>query len=377
MNIAISARTLSEEPGDGIGWFTYEVIRRMAHRHPGDMFYLISDKKYNKPPFVSRNIEYIHLAPRNRHPVMWYFWHQFLLRHLLRRLKADVFLGPDGIIPLRSPVPCVSVIHDLNHCHRPGDIPFFARHYYRHFFPRFARDAARVATVSKFSAEDIANEYGIPREKIDVVYNGVSGMFFPLPEAEAEKIRKKVSGGKPYFLFVSNFSPRKNVVTLVKSFDLFRKESGLDYNLVLAGGRLFLNGELDQAVKESPYKDSIIFTGKMSREHLRKLYGSALAFVFVPWFEGFGIPVIEAMRCGAPCIVSDNSSLPEISGGAGLYVSAADTKAIAGAMGRLAREPALRHYLGDLGIKNSLRFSWDDTAKQMYRTILKTVYPDA
>jgi glycosyltransferase involved in cell wall biosynthesis len=377
MKIAISARTLSEQPRDGIAWFTFEFINRMVHNHPEHTFYLISDKKYVKPPVVCHNAEYIHLAPRNRHPLVTLLWHQMLLKHLIRRLEADIFIGPDGIIPLGCNIPTISVIHDLNHVHRPGDIPFFTRHFYRLFFPLYAKSAKRIATVSKFSAEDISSVYGIKPDKIDVVYNGVSGMFFPISDSEADEYRKSLTGGKPYFVFVSNFSPRKNVATLVKAFDRFRKDSGLDYVLVLAGGRLYLNDELDRAINESPYSDSVIFTGRMSHEELRKVYGAAVAFVFVPWFEGFGIPVIEAMRCGTPCIVSDNSSLPEVSGSAGLCVSAADTEAIARAMARLANEPALRRNLRDKGIKNSLRFSWDDTAIQMYNCILKALDPNA
>ncbi|HPT12419.1 MAG TPA: glycosyltransferase family 1 protein [Bacteroidales bacterium] len=377
MKIAISARTLSGQPRDGIAWFTFEFISRMVRNHPEHTFFLISDKRYQKPPFVLHNAQFIHLAPRNRHPIITVLWHQMLLKHLLRRLKVDIFIGPDGVIPLRCSIPCISVIHDLNHVHRPDDIPFFSRHFYRYYFPRYAKSATRIATVSKFSADDISAVYDIKPYKIDVVYNGVSGMFFPTSEAEADDYRNSLTGGKPYFVFVSNFSPRKNVGTLIKAFDRFRSESGSDYALVLAGGRLYLNDELDRAVNESPYKDSIIFTGRMDREELRKAYGAALAFVFIPWFEGFGIPVIEAMRCGTPCIVSDNSSLPEVSGGAALCVNAADTEACARAMIRIANEPALRRILRDKGIKNSLRFSWDDTAIQMYNSVLNALDPNA
>ena len=373
MKIAISARTLSSEPGDGIAWFTFEFIKRMVQSHPEDSFYLISDRRYRKLPVYSRNVKYIHLPLRNRHPLIALFWHQVMLKHTLRRLGADVFVGPDGFIPLGCTTPCISVIHDLNHCHRPGDIPFFTRHFYRYFFPRFAGQAARIVTVSQFSAADISSVYGIPAAKIDVVYNGVSGQFFPVTDDEAENYRLKLTGGRPYFVFVSNFSPRKNVPTLIKAFERFRADSSADYALVLAGSRLYLNGELDRAIRESSYADSVIFTGRLSRDELRKVYGAAAAFVFVPWFEGFGIPVVEAMRCGTPCIISDNSSLPEVSGGAGLCVSAADTEAIAMAMARLANEPALRRRLKDEGIKNSLRFSWDNTAAQMYNAIGKTL----
>ena len=151
----------------------------------------------------------------------------------------------------------------------------------------------------------------------------------------------------------------------------------MDYCLVLAGSRLYLNDELDSVIRDSEYRGSVIFTGRVDRTKLRLLYGSSAAFVFVPWFEGFGIPVIEAMRCGTPCIVSDNTSLPEVSGGAALPVSAADTEAIAEAMRRLVSDKSLCHQLTQAGLMNVKRYTWDETASAMWRCILKTVNRDA
>ena len=377
MNIAIGARTLHENPGDGIAWFTYEVIRRMVKDHPSDRFYLITDKRYKNLPVEGDNVEYIHRGPRNRHPLIWYFWHQFIVPPVLKRIRADVFIGPDGVIPLGCKVPCIPVIHDLDYFHRPEDIPFFTRNFYRHFFARYACQAARIATVSSYSSKDISTTYDIDETKIDIISNGVSELFSPCSEEEREQTMREVTGGRPFFLFVGNFSPRKNVVTLVRAFERFCRRTGLDYCLVLAGSRLYLNDELGSVIRDSEYRGSVIFTGRVDRTKLRLLYGSSAAFVFVPWFEGFGIPVIEAMRCGTPCIVSDNTSLPEVSGGAALPVSAADTEAIAEAMRRLVSDKSLCHQLTQAGLINVKRYTWDETASAMWRCILKTVNRDA
>ncbi len=377
MNIAIGARTLHENPGDGITWFTYETVKRIVRDHPDDKFFLITDKRYNELPVRGSNVEYVYRWPRNRHPVIWYLWHQFILPPVLKKIKADIFIGPDGIIPLNCNVPCISVMHDLNHCHRPHDIPFFTRTFYRYFFPRYAFQASRVLTVSEYSAKDISETYSVGKGRIDVAYNGVSEHFSPVTGDEKISVLKRYTGGCPYFLFVSNFSPRKNVITLIQAFELYCKNKGKSHRLVLAGSSLYLNKALERRIRISPCNDSIIFTGRVNRDELRLLYGSAEGFVFVPWFEGFGIPVVEAMRCGTPCIVSDNSSLPEVSGGAGLCVSAADAEAIAGAMARLTEEPALRRQLADQGMKNSMRFSWDKTAIELWDSIYKTVKENA
>jgi glycosyltransferase involved in cell wall biosynthesis len=124
-------------------------------------------------------------------------------------------------------------------------------------------------------------------------------------------------------------------------------------------------------LEASPYSGDIIFTGSVSQEILRRLYGGAEALTFVPWFEGFGIPVVEAMRCGTPCILSDTSSLPEVSGGAALCAGPAGAGAIAGAMARLVNDGALRRQLSQQGIINSQRYTWEKAAEEMWKCILK------
>jgi glycosyltransferase involved in cell wall biosynthesis len=371
MIIAINARTLKPVPHDGIGWFTHEVISGIAGAHPEYHFVLISDRKYDRQPVAGNNVEYITIPFRAVHPLLWYCWHELFLPGVLKKVKADLFVAPDGIIPLRTDVPCIPVIHDLNHEHRPGDIPYCQRLYYRHFFPLFAAKAVRVATVSEFSAADISQTYGISRNKIEVVPNGVAELFSPPAEGEAEETRREFTGGRPYFLFVSNFSPRKNVETVIRAYDIFRKENAGYHVLLLAGRRLYLTKEIDRALRASPYGSDILFTGSVTRDVLRKLYGGAAALVFVPWSEGFGIPVVEAQRCGTPCILSDTSSLPEVSGGAALCAGSAGADAIAEAMARLVSDEALRRRLSDEGIINSQRYTWQKAAAEMWNCIMK------
>ena len=373
MIIAINARTLRPVPHDGIGWFTFEVVRGMVRDHPEHRFVLIGDRRYDVRPLEGDNVEYITIPLRTIHPLLWQLWHERLLPGILRRCGADIFIAPDGMMPLRTNVPCIPVIHDLNHEHRPGDLPRRERRYYRRYFPRFARRAARVATVSRFSAEDISATYGINRDKIDVVPNGVAELFSPPAPGEAEATRREFAAGRPYFLFVSNFSPRKNVEAVIRAYNIFRSHGGGDHLLLLAGRRLYLTRELDRALASSPYRSDVRFTGSAGRDVLRRLYGAAEALLFVPWLEGFGIPVVEAQRCGTPCILSDTTSLPEVSGGAALCVSPADAEAIADAMARLINDEALRRRLTHDGIANSMRYSWNTAATEMWNSITRTL----
>ncbi|HPJ06141.1 MAG TPA: glycosyltransferase family 1 protein [Bacteroidales bacterium] len=376
MIIAINARTLRAVPRDGIGWFTLEVTRGMAVNHPEHLFVMVCDREHDPLPVDGNNIKYITIPIRTVHPVLRQVWHEYHLPPLLKKLQSDLFLAPDGIIPLRTDVPCIPVIHDLNHEHRPGDIPRAECRYYRRRFPLFAARGARVATVSQFSADDISDKYGISPEKIDIVPNGVAAVFSPPLPGEAEETRREYAGGRPYFLFVSNFSPRKNIETVIRAYEIFRREGGGDHVLLLAGRRLYLTRAMDRQLHSSPYGNDILFTGSATRAMLRRLYGGAEALVFVPWLEGFGIPVVEAQRCGTPCILSDSSSLPEVSGGAALCVSPADAGAIAEAMARLVTDGALRRRLSSEGMANSMKYTWERAADEMWTSIIKATGGD-
>ncbi len=415
MIIAINARTLRAVPRDGIGWFTLEVVRGIVRDHPEHRFVLIGDRRYDRLPVKGDrqaeglrnaheskdiklpgngeghkerlltnnyrdyygvpvdgdNVEYVTIPIRTVHPLLWQVWHEYLLPPVLRRTGADLFIAPDGMMPLRTEVPCIPVIHDLNHEHRPGDIPRGECRYYRRRFPLFAERGVRVATVSDYSAGDISEKYGINPGKIDVVPNGVADIFSPPFPGEAEETRRQYTGGRPYFLFVSNFSPRKNVEAVIRAFEIFRNNGGGSHVLLLAGRRLYLTKEMDRHLAASPYGKDILFTGSVTRDVLRRLYGAAEALTFVPWLEGFGIPVVEAQRCGTPCILSDSSSLPEVSGGAALCVSPADADAIADAMASLVTDGALRRRLAAEGHANSLRYTWEKAAGEMWKSIMK------
>lgn len=371
IKIAINARMLKMSPDDGISRFTFEVVKRITKNNPSYRFALVFDRKFDKRLLFSENTEAYIIGPPGRHPVLWYTWHEWQLPGLLSRIGADIFLSPDGIISLRSEIPSVPVIHDINFIHRPKDLPPVTSRYYRYFFKKFAEKSARIITVSEFCREDISSGLIIGKEKIDIAWNGVSEYFGPAEKSESDSYRKKLTGGNPYFLFVGNFSPRKNIPTLIRAYDHFRSAYGTDIKLVLAGGRLFLNSETDNLIDSSPYKNDIILTGPVVHEDLRILYSSASALVFVPWFEGFGIPAAEAMRCGTPVILSDTTSLPEIGGNAALFVNPANYEEVAGAMNKIVTNDSLRQSLVEKGLLQSQKFTWDNTASSVMNSIKK------
>jgi glycosyltransferase involved in cell wall biosynthesis len=369
MIIAVNSRFLIKNKEDGIFWYSYETLRRITVMHPEHRFIFLFDRKYS-PEFVfSENIIPVVIPPPARHPVLWFMWFEFFLPRALKKYNAELFLSPDGFLSLRAKLPSLIVIHDINFFHRPFDLPFLVRWYYNYFFPRFAKKATRICTVSEFSKQDICSSFLIQPDKIDVHYNGVNPVFRPIGEERKRDIRNKYTGGKSFFIFTGSLHPRKNLVNLLKAFDHFRHQTGKDFRIVIAGRKMFLNKEMVRIYRDMNYRDDVIFTGFLHTDELAGLLAAAEALILVSYYEGFGLPVLEAMMCDVPVIVSDKSSLPEIAGDAALYADPDDSINIADVMEKLISTPELRNDLIRKGRSRIKHFSWDKTAEGLWKSV--------
>ncbi|MCF8380333.1 MAG: glycosyltransferase family 4 protein [Bacteroidales bacterium] len=374
MKIAVNTRLLIPDKLDGIGWFSFETLKRITKSHPEHEFYFLFDRKYSSEFIFAENVHPVIVRPVTRHPVLWYLWLEYSIPKVLRKLKADIFVSPDGFISLSSKIPSVSVIHDINFFHRPKDLPFFSRKYYNYFFPRFAKISTKIGTVSEYSANDIADSYSVKKNKIDVLYNGVNEIYKPVKSDLIHETRLKYSSANPYFVFVGTLHPRKNIVNMLKAFDLFRRETESDIKMLIVGERMFLTGEIDDALSSMEYSKDVIFTGRLSPEDLHLVIASALAMTFVPYFEGFGIPLLEAMKCGVPVIASDRTSLPEVGGDAAIYCDPDNTRQISVAMLDISANEKLRTGLIEKGLKRASDFSWDKSAERFWSLIEKVLH---
>lgn len=373
MQIAVNTRLLLKGKLEGIGWFTYENLLRITRQHPEHQFYFLFDRPYCNDFIFSENITPVVLRPQSRHPVLWYIWFEWSVSRFLRKTKVDVFLSPDGFIPLRTKTPQIAVIHDINFYHDPQGLPFLTSWYLNKFFPQFARHASRVVTVSQFSKNDIINSYQVNASKIDVVYNGANSKFQPLTASAAEDVRKELSDGLPYFVFVGAFSPRKNVNRLIKAYSIFRDKTNAPVKLVLVGEPMFKTTAIQKAYNQSKYKSDIVFAGRKEVESLWKIVGAATAMIYPPLFEGFGIPILEAMKCDIPLAVSNTTSMPEVAGNAAIYFDPLDPEAIASSMMALWSNPELRLRLVSNARIQRENFSWDTAAEKIYRSMLEAV----
>jgi glycosyltransferase involved in cell wall biosynthesis len=270
-------------------------------------------------------------------------------------------------------VKSMCVFHDLNFEHYPKDLPYLERKNYKHFFPKYAHKAARVATVSEYSKQDIVNQYHISPDKIDVVYNGANEGFKPLGTAEQQKIREKYTGGKPYFIFVSALHPRKNLVNLFKAFDDFKEQKSSDIKLMIVGEKMWWTKEIEQAYESMQNKDEVIFSGRLAFEELQSALASALALTYVSYFEGFGIPIVEAFYAGTPVITSNVTSMPEVAGDAALLVDPFSVQSITNAMMKIAADEGLRKSLIEKGKKRAEIFTWQKSADRLWGSIEKVL----
>jgi glycosyltransferase involved in cell wall biosynthesis len=373
MKIAVNTRLLLKGRLEGVGWFTAETLRRITCSHPEHQFLFLFDRPFSEEFIFSGNITPIVISPESRHPVLWYKWFEFSVPAVLKKMKADFFLSPDGYLSLAARVPSLPVIHDIGFMHFPEFNPWLTGSYYRHFFPKFASKAVRIATVSEYSKQDIKQTFNIPGEKIDVVYNGANLIFNPLPSVEKINTRTDFTGGHEYFLFVGSFHERKNICGLLEAYDTFRRESGIVIKLVLAGEKMYSYNQMDRTLKKMNFREDVIFTGYLEPEVLRRLYGAACAMIYIPWFEGFGIPVLEAMHCDTPVIISSRTALPEIAGDAAHQVDPSDLRSVVEGMTRLAFDETYRNKLVDRAGIVREKYSWDLTARLLWESIERSL----
>ena len=374
MRIAVNTRLLQKGKLEGIGWFTYETLLRMTRNHPEHEFIFIFDRPYNPDYIFSENVTPVVIGPQARHPLLFYIWFDFRIPKILKKYKVDLFLSPDGYLSLRTKVPQLAVIHDINFVHRPGDLPWLIAKYYNFFFPRFARKAKRIATVSFYSKEDIARSFKLSYDKIDVVYDGINQIFEPLTEEEKIKIRNRITSGEEYFLFVGALHPRKNVSGLLNAFDAFKSETKNNIKLVIVGGEMHKTGDIFETYENMKYKEDVVFTGRVETRELHDIFGAALALTFVPFFEGFGIPIVEAMTAGIPVICSNTTSIPEVGGDAVIYADPMKIDQVTAAMVKLADDKELRKELVEKGFEQKNKFSWDETARLLWESVKRALY---
>ena len=282
----------------------------------------------------------------------------------LRRRPVDV-LHVQYTAPPLAPCPVVVTVHDLSFEHLPETFNRRSRMQLKLTVRRSARRATQIITLSEYSRRDIVSTYGIMPERVTVTPAAAASHLAPVTdEAELKRVRNTYGIDGDYLLSLSSIQPRKNLTRLIAGYErLRRSRPNSSPRLVLAGKRGWRDSAIFRMAKQSAFAADIIFTGYVLEEDLAALYTGALCFVYPSYFEGFGLPITEAMQCGVPVIAGDRTSLPEVVGDAGLLVDPFDEQAIATAIGHLVENPGRREELRVNGLERAKAFSWLDTAR--------------
>lgn len=362
--IALNARLLIPGRLEGIGWFTHALYQRIVAAHPEHEFLLLFDRAPGAEFQYGMNATSRRLLPPARRPFLVDAWMDFAVPWALRSWGADAFVSTDGFLSRRTRVPQLSVMHDLNFEHHPEWLPERDARHYRARFREFSALAARLATVSRYSQQDIHATYGVPLDRIDVVPNAPSGHFRPLSDAEQQGARNRWNLGNPYHCFVGSLHPRKNIPGLLRAHAAYRKAGGTS-DLLVVGAPMW--GELPE---EWRGVEGVQWLGRLGAESLEEVVAGADALVYLPYFEGFGIPLVEAMAAGVPVVASNATSLPEVLGGAeaGL-VDADDAEAAAQILKRLETDRAFHADRRAAGLLRARDFSWDRSAERFWESI--------
>jgi len=373
MRIAFDGTTLT--PGrTGVGYYTEHLLQHLAAQADDEVIVLS-----NRPLDTTRPLPPRTLVAPTAVPLPRLVWLQTLAPRALRRLRPDVVHFTNGMMPLASPVPTVVTIHDMSLTMYPRYHPLRRVLLNRPLVDIAARRADAIITVSQSARRDIMRIYGIDARRIHVVHEAAAPSFRPVRDrATLDRIRQRYGLAERVILYVGTIEPRKNLPKLIAGFARRHQAGDLPHQLVCAGPYGWLSRDIEALIEELEIRNALRFTGYVPFADLPALYSLAEMFVFPSIYEGFGLPVVEAMACGTPVITGHVAALAEVGGGAVEHVERLDADQLGDAMVSLARSPERRRHLSRLGLQRSQVFSWERAAREtvnVYRQALSGEAP--
>jgi glycosyltransferase involved in cell wall biosynthesis len=354
MRVGINARVLAKPEPAGVSRYTRQLLAALADRDDG-IEYLVLGVETLPPELQGRpNVECGGECPSVPTGPRVQFWEQVTLPYVLRRYDVDLLHSTAGSSPVLTNVPTVLTVHDISPVAHPE---WFSREYaalYRLLTPLAVGCADHVVTISEFSRGEIAATYPWSEGKLSTVHNGLS----PTTSGETEPVEGLETGA--YLLFVGSLNPRKNITRLLDAYERYRERTDEPHTLVLAGPRRDVFATVDR-----PPVDGVRTLGFVPDAQRDWLYEHATGFIFPSLYEGFGLPILEAMDCGTPVLTSDVGAMAEVAGDAAVLVDPTDVDGIAAGIERIATDPSLRGNLAEAGRRRVEQFTWASTAAEM------------
>lgn len=366
--IAINTRVLIPDKLDGIGWFTYQVVKRWVEKNPDIEFYFLFDRPYDSSFIFGKNVTPVVVWPPARHPLLWYIWFEWMVPLALNKIKPDIFISLDTYTSVRWKGRKITGIHDIAFALFDGQVDQLTEKFFRHYTPKYISTSEKIVTVSNSTKNDLINFYHCPESKLIVSNNAAAEVYQPLKDEEIKKFKQENTQGCDYFIFVGSIHPRKNVLNLLKAFNRYKKHNNNQVKLVLIG-RIWKYEDVTNYLNQMSSKSDVIQIPHSPPEIIAKWVGSAIALVMVSIYEGFGVPIVESMACGVPVICSNISSMPEVAGNAAILVSPHNIEEIADAMHSMENNHNLRQTLSNNALVQAAKYDWDIAAEVIWEAI--------
>jgi len=375
MKIGINALFIRPGWHGGTEVYLRNLLWNLLTVGPDHEFFLFTNKEnHNTFSFTQSNIKKILIPIRASLKPLRVLMEQTALPYQASILGLDVIHGPGYTTPAIGSCSRVVTIHDMQYRYYPEVYPKGQYLFFKTFIPLSARTSTAIITDANSTKIDLERMLSIPSEKISVIHLAPDPRFAqPVPLDVMQAVRKAYQLPDKYILTVSSFRPQKNTLRLIESYDQLRKR-GIKHKLVLVGRKLNPYSDVQQLIQRLELEDEVIVTEYVSDENLPAIYAGADLFVFPSFFEGFGIPVLEAMACGLPVVLSNVASLPEAGGEAGYYVDPYSVDEITEAMYNVLTQPALREALSSKSQAHAKNFSWERVARetlQAYQNAVK------
>jgi len=353
----------------GIGRYTRGLVNALSRLDSRNRYTLVvsKDSPLNSTPSLPHNFTFKMLPLSER--LLTILWHRLDLPLSIDRWAGpfDLFHSPDFVLPPLRRAPGILTVHDLSFIQHPDGAAPKLRRWLNKVVPDSVNRAQHILADSQSTKEDLEKLLNVAPNKISIVGAGIESRFKPIADAQKlDRLRQKYRLPERFILGLGTLEPRKNYEGLIEAFNLLQVDHP-DLHLVIAGGKGWLYDSIFEAAKKSPASSRVHLIGFVADEDLPALYSLAQVFAFPSHYEGFGIPALEAMACGAPVVAANNSSLPEIAGKAAVLLPATDTTALSNAICQFVSHPSLREEYTKAGIEQAKKFTWETAAEKLLK----------